>query len=177
MCTADGYVFARSIVFTVGTGITGDAVHSVSALCVAHAEAVHHLVMVPGDVVLTGIELDFHFLFCGRFTSSSRPSGYINSAHSCACALARLWASFFNTAPNTHAHSHMHTPHTHTHTHHMHSARVHFSICVCSNNCCCASLLLSIAFLMSDFSLCILIIFKPLVSILTALQIYRLQKF
>ena len=27
MCAADGYVFVRSIVFTVDTGITGDAVH------------------------------------------------------------------------------------------------------------------------------------------------------
>ena len=27
MCAADGYVFGRSIEFTVGTGITGDAVH------------------------------------------------------------------------------------------------------------------------------------------------------
>ena len=27
MCAAEGYVFVRGIVFTVDTGITGDAVH------------------------------------------------------------------------------------------------------------------------------------------------------
>ena len=45
----DGHVFVRGIVFTVGTGITGDTVHQVSTLCVTHVEAVHHLVMVHGN--------------------------------------------------------------------------------------------------------------------------------
>ena len=96
-----------------------------------HRHIVH---IMLSDVCLTGIEIDFHLIFCGRYTSSSRPSGYRSSAHSYACELARLWASLLNTAPRTHAHSHMHTPHTHTHTHHMHAARVHFSICVCSTS-------------------------------------------
>ena len=48
MCAADDYVFGRSIAFTVGIGIIGDALHMVSTLCVALVEAVHHLVMVHG---------------------------------------------------------------------------------------------------------------------------------
>ena len=85
--------------------------------------------IVVGYVGLTAIELDFLLLLCGCYTSSSHPSGYMNSAHSRACALARLGKPV--NMPHTHAHAHIDS--TYTHTHHIH-AHVDLCICVCSTS-------------------------------------------
>ena len=94
-----------------------------------HGHIVH---IVVGDVRLTGIGLDFLLLLSGCYTSSSHPSGYMNSAHSCACAFARLGKPV--NVPHTHMHMHILTPHAHAHTHHIHAPHVDLCICVCSTS-------------------------------------------